>query len=149
VFDIPLIQVMQEAQDDHSPLLSITREISKQLYLNKHVQLNEEDVQIATELFREEAGFDLSHHHITGILSLYPHARIKLALYGADTEAMGLVMSAFSHFFLGCRWPEYGDVQHDIPGEDKEKLIDMDEFRKALRASAVKMQLALPEVVRG
>jgi hypothetical protein len=149
VFEIPLPKVMQEVRDDNSPLMNITREISKMLYLNKHVELNEEDIRVATELFREEAGFDLSHHHIKGILSLYPHARIKLALYGQDTEAMGLVMDAFAHFFLGCRWPQYEHIQHDIPGEDKTKLVDMDEFRKALRASAVKMQLAHPEVVRG
>lgn len=149
MFDIPLSVVMRESRDEDSALMNITRNISWQLYLNKHVELNEEDIRVATELFREEAGFDLSHHHIKGILALYPHARIKLALYSQDTETIGLVMSAFSHFFLGCRWPQYGDTEHDAPGEDRSKLIDMDEFRKALRASAVKMKLAHPEVVRG
>lgn len=139
MFDIPVTTVMKEGRQDYSTALAITHQISKLLYMNRDAKPGHDELVYVANTLQEELQLTLSTEQINAILSLYPHARIKLALDGLDTEPMGLVMDAFAHFFLGCSWPKYGDIQHGEPVEGADKLVDMDEFRALLKKQAKTM----------
>ena len=65
------------------------------------------------------------------ILALFPHARIKLAVYGIhDTDVCDDLRFAVAHFVLGCRWPVNGD-----------RNVNLDEFLSLLRKQAELMDL--------
>jgi len=109
MFDIPVDQVLYEAEEEISVLLNITRNINSFLFDNRNVELSTADIVFASETFQENVGLNLTEVQMRGIISLYPHARIKLAYYGEDTETVDCLLDAFAHFFLGCQWPTYGD----------------------------------------
>jgi hypothetical protein len=140
MFEIPLHKALEEALDDESVLLKSIRDNNYELYLTSHVQANDEDALKAAEIFEHNAGFELSHHHIKRILDLYPRARITLATFRVEA-ATPMLLDAFANFFLGCRWPQYGDL-HREGVATQDKFIHMDQFRAALRSSAMKMGLS-------
>jgi len=43
------------------------------------------------------------------ILTLYPTAKIQVAVYGTESDAKDEILWAVSHFFLGCPWPTFED----------------------------------------
>lgn len=68
------------------------------------------DYEQAAEFLTEITYLAFSAAQVQDLLSLYPHARIKLAvesIHSADAQQQ-LSFSA-AHFFLGCSWPQIGD----------------------------------------
>jgi hypothetical protein len=43
------------------------------------------------------------------ILTLYPTAKIQVAVYGTESDAKDEILWAVAHFFLGCPWPQSDD----------------------------------------
>jgi hypothetical protein len=113
--------VMKEASDDRSAFLSIQRNISRLLHDNRQATPRPELYQDVACFLKEHTNLSFNPEKVESILSLYPHARIKLALYERDTEVDDLVLDAVAHFFLGCHWPQ---------GKDE---VDMTAFREAVR----------------
>lgn len=124
-------QVLDNSETTET-LNSFTRNINTFLYQNRDKQPTEQHYLHAAEFMSATAGFEIDVEMAKGILSLYPHARIKIAKYDGlgDTEVRDLVASALSDFFLGCNWPTYGDN------------VDLTVFCRALHAQAVKMGFA-------
>ena len=68
------------------------------------------DYEQAAEFLTEITELAFSAAQVEAMLSLYPHARIKLAvesILSADTREQ--LSFAAAHFFLGCSWPSIGD----------------------------------------
>jgi hypothetical protein len=79
-------------------------------YENRNAMPTAQDYVDAAQRMSEATELDISVEQAEAILALYPHARIKIALYGtSDTDVREEMMFAAAHFFLGCEWPVYGD----------------------------------------
>jgi hypothetical protein len=126
-----IIEIL-ENNEHNALLLGFTKNINTFLYEHRNAQPTEKNYLDAAEFMSETAGFEINMERAKGILDLYPHARIKLAVYNGlgDTEVRDLVSDAMANFFLGCDWPRYGDN------------VDTTIFCRALYAQAVKMGFA-------
>lgn len=115
--------------EDNKILLNMRANLSLLLYRNHDAQLSEKHLLNATEFLQSNLGWDISEDQVKAILALYPHARIKVAVYDGlnDTEVRELLMCAVADFFLGCDWPTYGDN------------VDLTVFLQALHKQAVEM----------
>lgn len=80
----------------------------------------------ASEFLIEITRVNLEKDAVKRILSLYPHARIKLAeAQGTGpTHVRDELSFVAAHFFLGSRWPNYGDE------------VDVDRFVAILQSEA-------------
>jgi hypothetical protein len=125
-------QVMVQHNTSNEALLGITRELNVFLYENREAVPSENSYLRAAEMLSAEAGFEISMDRTIAILRLYPHARIKLAVYKdpTDTEVRGLLCDAISNFFLGCDWPIFDDG------------VDQDAYLKLLHQQAKAMEFA-------
>jgi hypothetical protein len=123
-----IIEIL-ENNEHNALLLGFTKNINTFLYEHRNAQPTEKNYLDAAEFMSETAGFEINMERAKGILDLYPHARIKLAVYNGlgDTEVCDLVLSAMSNFFLGCDWVTYGDK------------VDLTIFLAALHKQAVAM----------
>lgn len=88
---------------------------------HKDAEPTEEHYRQAIEFCSDNTGILFKLDEIKAILSLYPHTRIKLAVYDGtfDTDVRDMLSSAITHFFLKCEWPTYGD------NVDIDKFIDI------------------------
>ncbi len=118
--------VMEWAKSpDKNYLLNMRTNISEHLYENRCATPTDGQYIEAADFIEEISGLRLNGEHIRGLLSLYPSARIKVALYGGgDTDSREALSFAISHFVLGCGWPTYGDK------------VDVEEFVTILQRQA-------------
>lgn len=115
--------------DNNKLLLEFIANTNMFFYTWRNSPMNPTHALHAAEFMSAQAGFEISPEQAEGILTLYPHARIKMVQYeGLDTtEVRDLVSDALAHFFLGCTWPTYGDK------------INAEVFCKALYRQAIEM----------
>lgn len=101
---------------------------------NKDAQPTEEHFRQVIEFYSDTTGILFNIDEIKAILSLYPHVRIKLAVYEGtfDTDVRDMLSSAITHFFLKCEWPTYGDN------------VDIDKFIEILQEQARFMGYLVP-----
>lgn len=113
--------------DRVNPLAGLLASSARFYMENRHANPTDDDYNDAAKALSEACEFKFSEFKFSAIeakalLDLYPHARIKLALYGtSDTEARGHMLGCASNHFLSCDWPTYGDK------------IDLNDFLKALK----------------
>jgi hypothetical protein len=110
-------------------LLKMHASRSQHLYNNCLAAMTDPLYLRVTEFMQASLGWDITQEQVTAILELYPSARIEVALTGGlnDTDVRDCVLNSFSHFFLGCEWPTFGDK------------IDLTVFLTALHKQAVEM----------
>lgn len=125
---------LAQAQPEHD------LHLMRQLYHNRQLRVNPMDVDLLLDVVEQEAGIRLKHEQLVGILDLFPKAHVMLGIYGADTDPMAFTMDAVSQFFMGRNWPTFEEQQHDVPDEDKELLVDMDQFRDAIKKAAIELR---------
>ncbi|WP_459782160.1 hypothetical protein [Photobacterium sp. R1] len=98
-----------------------------QFYLdNRNAQPTSEQYQEAALHIAETTGVIVSQGDVANILSLFPSARIKLAVYQgcSDTEVRELIYQAACAFFAASEAPTYGDS------------VDIDRFIGHLQSQA-------------
>jgi hypothetical protein len=102
---------------------------SKYLYKSLGAVMTDAMYLRATEFVQANIGWDIPQDQVEAILALYPEARIEIAVTGGlnDTDVRDCVLNSFSHFFLGCEWPTFGDK------------VDLTVFLTALHKQAVEM----------
>lgn len=115
--------------ENNKLLLKMHANRSQHLYNNCLAAMTDRLYLNVTEFMQSNLGWDISQEQVTAILELYPHARIEVAVTGGvnDTDVRDQVLCAFSHFFLGCDWPTFGDN------------VDLTVFLQALHKQAVAM----------
>lgn len=110
---------------EESYILNIRTNISGHLYKNRFALPTDRQYVEAADFIEEISGIRLDEEQIKGLLTLYPSARINMALDGvSDTEVREALSFAISHFVLGCTWPTYGDK------------VDVQEFVEILQKQA-------------
>lgn len=110
---------------DQNYLLNMRTNLSEYLYENRFATPTDGQYVEAADFIEEISGLRLDGEQIRGLLSLYPSARIKVALEGlGDTDIRDSLSFAISHFILGCGWPTYGDK------------VDVEEFVTILQRQA-------------
>jgi hypothetical protein len=117
------------AQDaDVRLLLRMRLQSSTFYYENRNATPTPQDYVEVAQRMSDATELDISVEQAEAILALYPHARIKVALYGtSDTDVREELMFAAAHFFLGCAWPTYGDC------------VDIEAFVELLKKQAVQL----------
>ncbi len=105
-------QVMEAAKE--SPTVGATLFSSKannaQFYLeNVNLSPTTHQVYEVAHIIKIVTGIDCDTILAKTILSLYPTAKIQVAVYGTESDAKDEILWAVSHFFLGCPWPSEED----------------------------------------
>ena len=81
-----------------------------QFYLdNVNVSPTTHQVYEVAHIIKIVTGIDCDSFLAKTILSLYPAAKIQVAVYGTESNAKDEILWAVAHFFLGCPWPTYND----------------------------------------
>jgi len=124
-------------EPEQAELLSSMHRKAALLFLeNKNAVPTQEDFLEAAEYILDTTGVMLNIEEIESIFSLFPFARIKLALEGVDdTEVRGLIYDVACNFFVGCEAPLLKDD------------IDMDRFIRYLQLQAKAMGYRVHELV--
>ena len=87
-----------------------TRADNTQFYLeNVNVSPTTHQVYEVAHIIKIVTGIDCDSFLAKTILSLYPTAKIQVAVYGTESDAKDEILWAVAHFFLGCPWPTYND----------------------------------------
>lgn len=87
-----------------------TRAGNAQFYLeNVNVSPTTHQVYEVAHIIKIVTGIDCDSFLAKTILSLYPTAKIQVAVYGTESDAKDEILWAVAHFFLGCPWPTYDD----------------------------------------
>ncbi|AXH59812.1 hypothetical protein [Pseudomonas amygdali] len=83
----------------------------------------------ARQYLAEISGLEFTRKQTESLLDLYPHARIKIAVYGGigDTDVREELSFAVAHLILGCSWPTFGENQ------------DIDLFLEVLQTQALEV----------
>jgi hypothetical protein len=70
-----------------------------------------ESYQTVVALWEKEAKWNFTTDQVETILSLYPRDRILITLIGntINPDAKEAALDVLAHFFLGCKWPDFGD----------------------------------------
>lgn len=103
-------------------LLRSIREGNKHYLDNLHLVPSEERYVQAAETMSDMSELMIGAEDAKKLFDLYPSARINLAESGVDKEDCSFILA---HFFMGCRWPQFGDK------------MDIDEFVEELKKQAV------------
>lgn len=90
---------------------------------------SDESYEHTRQYLAEISGLEFSRAQTESLLDLYPHARIKIAVYGGigDTDVRDELSFAVAHLILGCSWPTFGENQ------------DIDLFLQILQAQALEV----------
>jgi hypothetical protein len=121
---------IEDRQADGLHYIFAMQRSASQFYLdNAAAQPSEKHLEEVAGYFAGITGLAFSSEQAEAILSLYPRARIKVAVYDGifDTDVRDELSFAVAHFFLGCSWPTYGDA------------IDLDEFMDLMTRQALAM----------
>ncbi|NTF18118.1 hypothetical protein G6L37_06845 [Agrobacterium rubi] len=114
--------------DGTNILMRMRRESTMFYYENRDSIPDEKTYAEAAEFLQGITEVDISPDAAKAILALYPHARIKIAEYGVgDTECRDALCFVAAHFFLGSKWPNFGDK------------IDITLFVDCMKDEAVRM----------
>jgi hypothetical protein len=99
--------------DTELDLLFSTQADNTQFYLdNVNVSPTIHQVYEVAHIIKIVTGIDCDSFLAKTILSLYPTAKIQVAVYGTESDAKDEILWAVAHFFLGCPWPtDNDDVQ--------------------------------------
>lgn len=94
---------------------------SMELLNHRYIATPDECYYTVVALWKEEAKLELKASQVETILSLYPRDRILLTLVGntINPDVREAMLDVLAHFFLGCKWPDYGD------NVDKERFISL------------------------
>lgn len=91
------------------PLFS-SKANTAQFYLeNVNLSPSTHQVYEVAHIIKIVTGIDCDTSLAKTILTLYPTAKIQVAVYGTESEAKDEILWAVSHFFLGCPWPTFED----------------------------------------
>jgi hypothetical protein len=84
---------------------------SMQLLNHRYIVTPDEAYYTVAMFWNKEAKLDFKASQVEMILSLYPRERILFTLCGntINPDVAEELLSVLSHFFLGCKWPGYGD----------------------------------------
>jgi len=81
-----------------------------QFYLeNVNLSPSTHQVYEVAHIIKIVTGIDCSTTLAKTILTLYPTAKIQVAVYGTESDAKDEILWAVAHFFLGCPWPSFED----------------------------------------
>lgn len=107
-------------------LFRMQRDAARAYWDNVDLQPSDVAYREASEFLTEISGVRLEDDEVKRILSLYPHARIKLAEANGThpTHVRNDLAFVAAHFFLGSRWPTIGDE------------VDVDRFVAVLQSEA-------------
>jgi hypothetical protein len=87
-----------------------TRADNTQFYLdNVNLAPTTHQVYEVAHIIKIVTGINCDSFLAKTILSLYPTAKIQVAVYGTESDAKDEILWAVAHFFLGCPWPTYND----------------------------------------
>lgn len=108
-------------------LCRMQRDSAKSYWDNADLTPTEAAYRAASEFLTEITQIRIDEDATRRILSLYPHARINLAEANGigttlDRENLSFVVA---HFFLGSRWPTFGDE------------VDVERFVSILQSEAL------------
>lgn len=116
-------------------VMQMRQQASLFLLENREAMPTGQDYEEVAEFFTEITEVQISPAHAEAILALYPQARIKVAMDGVvETDVRSDLSYAAAHFFLGCHWPTYEDVD-----------VDIETFVEVLKTQAVAMGFELAE----
>lgn len=92
-------------------LINMRRDSTKFFTDNADAQPTNENMKDAAAFISEITELQVSSEQTKQILKLYPHVRIKLAIYNgiSDTDVRDGLSGAAAHYILGCEWPTFGD----------------------------------------
>lgn len=105
-------KVMAAAKDNIAVEASLfnSRVNTAQFYLeNVNLSPTIHQVYEVAHIIKIVTGIDCDSLLATTILTLYPTAKIQVAVYGTESDAKDEILWAVSHFFLGCPWPSFED----------------------------------------
>lgn len=106
-------------------VLRMRRDSSLFMFENRDAIPSEAAYAAVAKQLTWQTDVSISPDQAKAILSLYPQARIKVAMYGiGDTDVREALSFAIAHFFLGCSWPTYGDE------------VDLESFIATMRKQA-------------
>lgn len=90
---------------------------------HRYVATPDQCYQTVVALWEKEAKITLRPSDVEVILSLYPRDRILLTEIGntINPDVREAMLNVLSHFFLGCKWPDFGDS------------VDMERFTSLLQ----------------
>ena len=95
--------------DGVQPLFSARVNIT-QFYLdNVNLTPTTHQVYEVAHIIKIVTGIDCDSLLAKTILTLYPTAKIQVAVYGTESDAKDEILWAVAHFFLGCPWPTFED----------------------------------------
>lgn len=92
-------------------LFRMQRDAARAYWDNVDLQPSDTAYCEASEFLTEITEICLDKDAVKRILSLYPHARIKLSESNGTgpTHVRDDLSFVVAHFFLGTRWPNFGD----------------------------------------
>ena len=105
-------KVMAEAKENITldESLFSSKANTAQFYLeNVNLSPTTHQVYEVAHIIKIVTGIDCDSSLAKTILSLYPTAKIQVAVYGTESDAKDEILWAVAHFFLGCPWPTYND----------------------------------------
>lgn len=107
-------------------IFRMQRDAARSYWDNVNLQPSDAACCEASEFLAEITGVRLEEDAVKRILNLYPHARIKLAEANGTgpTHVRDDLSFVAAHFFLGARWPNFGDK------------VDVDRFVAILQSEA-------------
>lgn len=78
---------------------------------HRYLATPDEGYQTVIALWEKEVKWTFTLDQVQSILSLYPRDRILVTMVGntINSDAKEAMLNVLSHFFLGCKWPDYGD----------------------------------------
>jgi hypothetical protein len=78
---------------------------------HRYLATPDEGYQTVIALWEKEVKWTFTLDQAQSILSLYPRDRILVTMVGntINSDAKEAMLNVLSHFFLGCKWPDYGD----------------------------------------
>ena len=87
-----------------------SRANTAQFYLeNVNLSPSTHQVYEVAHIIKIVTGIDCDTALAKTILTLYPTAKIQVAVYGTESDAKDEILWAVAHFFLGCPWPSFED----------------------------------------
>lgn len=107
-------------------LFRMQRDAARNYWDNVDLQPSDAAYSEASEFLTKITGVSLERDAVKRILNLYPHSRIKLAEANGTgpTHVRDDLTFVVAHFFLGARWPNFGDK------------VDVDRFVAILQSEA-------------
>lgn len=91
------------------PLLTTRAGTTKFYIENVNLSPTTHQVYEVAHIIKIVTGIDCDSLLAKIILSLYPTAKIQVAVFGTESDAKDEILWAVSHFFLGCPWPSFDD----------------------------------------